>query len=109
MLLKHPSHFDLKLSILYINLRNKNLLSLNIPSSLGTTISADDDNASGPDSLCMPSFDDIPDEHTAPNDTAFSAESRDNLYKNTEDTTSDSDNVSDTSSTSSDEYLDTDT
>ena len=105
--MKHPSHFDLtdKFSVQGTDSGNKDLSGLNIPSSLVSIISADNDNASWPasDPLSMPS----PDENITQNHT-MSAGSQDELYENSKDGTRDNDDVSDISSIDSDEYLDID-
>ena len=111
MHMKHSSHFDLKLGIQGTDSGNNDPLSLDILSSL-VTISADNGNASWPDPLSIPtstiSINDIPDENTAQNQTMFSTGSGDDLYENSEEATRDNDNVSDPSSTDSEEYLDID-
>ena len=74
MLMKHPSHFDIKLGVQGTDSGSKDLPSLNIPSSLVPIMSAGNDNASWPDPLSMPSLDDIPDENTVQNWTMICVE-----------------------------------
>ena len=106
MLIKHPSHFDQELVVKGIDSGDKDEPSLNTmtPSSLPITISADNDNTSA----TPPFYIDIPDKNTAQNQTMFRDGSSHDLYENSEEATRDNDNISETSSTDSDEYLNID-
>ena len=77
MLMKHPSHFDLKLGIQGTDSGNKDVPGVHIPSSLVTIISAKNDNASWFDPRSMPSINDMSDENTVQNHTMVSAGSGD--------------------------------
>ena len=105
MLIKHPSHFDLKLGVQGTDSRNTDLSGLPLPSSLGIIISTNNDNASQPDPLSIPSDNNISDENTVQNHTMFSAGRRDDQYKNDEKATSDNSDISSISLIDSDKYL----